>query len=498
MKKYILSIDEGTTSTRAVIFDLKGNRIAMNRKRIDLTYPKEGWVEQNAIDIWNSVLSTIATVFIESGIKPDEIKTIGIANQRETTIVWDKSTGLPIYNAIAWQSRQTTDLVNKLINDNQQDMIRNKTGLTISPYFSATKIRWILDKVPGAQEKAEKGELLFGTVNTWILWKLTGGQSFYTDYSNASRTMLFNIYDLTWDKELLDLLDIPMAMLPEVKSNSEIFGKTVNYHFFGSQVPITGMAGSQQAALFGQMAFEKGMTKGNLGTGAFVVMNTGDKPIISNNELLTTIGYGINGKINYALEGTIFVAGGALQWLRDGLKIIKDTPSTEKIAKESANDDELYVVPAFSGLGAPYWDLNARGSIFGITRGTTDKDLVKATLQSLSYQFKDIVDTMKNDSGLDIPLVKVDGGAAANKYLVQFQSDILQTNVQVANELDTTTALGAAFFAGLGVGVWNSTEDIKKDYHEGTLVKPKMKSNRASYLYEGWQNAIEATKAFKK
>lgn len=498
MKKYILSIDEGTTNTRAVLFDLKGNRIAMSKKRIELSFPNEGWVEQSPIDIWNAVLSSISDVFIESGVKPEEIETIGIANQRETAIVWDKATGLPIHNAIVWQSRQSAQIANKLIESGYEDSVRSKTGLEISPYFSATKIRWILDHVDGAQQRAENGELLFGTVNTWILWKLTGGESFATDYSNASRTMLYNIYDLTWDQELLEMLDIPQAMLPEVKSNSDVFGKTVEYHFYGSEIPITGMAGSQQAALFGQMAFEKGMTKSNLGTGAFVVMNTGEKPIISENHLLTTINYGLNGEITYGLEGSIFVAGSALQWLRDGLEIIKDTPSTAKIAEESESEDELYVVPAFAGLGAPYWDSNAKGSIFGITRGTTDKDLVKATLQSLSYQLKDIVDTMKQDSGIDIPIVKVDGGAAANSYLLQFQADLLQVKVQVANELDTTTALGAAFFAGLGANVWKSTEDIKKDYHEGATIKPEMTREHANYLYDGWVNAVTATRMFKK
>lgn len=496
MKKYILSIDEGTTNTRAVLFDLKGNKIAMSKRNVRLTYPESGWVEQSAIDIWNSVLSTIATVFIESGIKPDEVATIGIANQRETTIVWDKETGLPIYNAIAWQSRQTSDIANKLINEGFTEKVKNKTGLTVSPYFSATKIRWILDHVDGAQERAEKGELLFGTVNTWILWKLSGGDSFFTDYSNASRTMLFNIYDLTWDTELLELLNIPMAMLPEVKNNADNFGTTKDYHFYGSQVPITGMAGSQQASLFGQMGFEKGITKANYGTGAFVIMNTGENPILSENDLLTTISYGINGKINYGLEGSIFVAGGALQWLRDGLKIIKDTPSTEKISFESTNEDELYVVPAFSGLGAPYWDSNARGSIFGITRGTTDKDLVKATVQSLAYQIKDVVDTMELDSSIKIPILKIDGGAAKNKFLTQFQADLLQTQVQVANELDTTTALGAAFFAGLGIKLWNSVEDIKREYKAGNTLYPNMENQRAEYLYEGWINAIEATRTF--
>lgn len=498
MKRYILSIDEGTTNTRAVLFDLKGNRVAMSKRRVKVSYPKPGWVEQSAIDIWNSVLSTIATVFIESGVKPNEVATIGIANQRETTIVWDKSTGLPIYNAIAWQSRQSSDIVNKLIDDGYAEKIKNKTGLTVSPYFSATKVRWILDHVQGAQKRAEAGELLFGTVNTWLLWKLSGGDSFYTDYTNASRTMLFNIYDLTWDNELLKRLNIPLKMLPEVKNNADDFGSTKEYHFYGSQVPITGMAGSQQASLFGQMGFEEGITKANYGTGAFVIMNTGKKPILSKNDLLTTISYGLDGKINYGLEGSIFVAGGALQWLRDGLKIIKDTPSTEKIAQESTNEDELYVVPAFSGLGAPYWDSNARGSIFGITRGTTDKDLVKATVQSLAYQIKDVVDTMEIDSNIEIPILKIDGGAAKNKFLTQFQADLLQIQVQVAQELDTTTALGAAFFAGLGIKLWNSVEDIKEDYHAGSTLNPNMDNKRADYLYEGWKNAVEATRIFTK
>lgn len=498
MKKYILTIDEGTENTRAVLFDLKGNKIASNKKDLEMIYPDYGYVEQDPIDLWNSVLSTIANIFIETAIKPEEIATIGIANQRETTVVWDKETGLPIHNAIVWQSRQTADITNNIIEKGYAQSVKEKTGLEVSPYFSATKIRWILDHVDGAQERAEKGELLFGTINTWILWKLTGGESFYTDYSNASRTMLFNIYDLKWDQKLLEIFNIPKAMLPEVKDNAEVYGKTKNYHFYGSEVPVSGMAGSQQAALFGQLAFEKGMTKANLGTGAFVIMNTGENPIISNNNLLTTISYGLNGKINYGIEGSIFVAGGALQWLRDGLRIIKNTPSSEEIAFESESEDELYVVPAFSGLGAPYWDSEARGTIFGITRGTTDKDLVKATLQSLAYQIKDVVSTMQSDSNIDIPVLKVDGGAAANKYLTSFQADILETNVQVANDLEETTARGAAFFAGLGVGIWKDQKDIIDDYGEGNVIKPTMSAKRAKYLYEGWQNAVKATLMFKK
>ena len=430
--KYIMAIDEGTTSTRAIIFDKKGNKIAEGQKEFRQYFPQPGWVEHDANEIWNSVLSTLANSFISSGIQPKQIAGIGITNQRETTIIWDKETGLPIYNAIVWQSRQTSDIAQKLIDEGYSDTIHEKTGLIIDAYFSATKIRWILDHVEGAQERAEKGELLFGTIDTWLTWKLTGGKVHVTDYSNASRTMLFNIHDLKWDKEILELLNIPETLLPEVKGNSEIYGQTAAYHFFGSQVPISGMAGDQQSALFGQLALEDGTVKNTYGTGSFIVMNTGNKPVLSKNNLLTTIGYSINGKINFALEGSVFVSGSALQWLRDSMEIIESAPESERAANESTNHNEVYVVPAFTGLGAPYWDSDARGAVFGLTRGTTKNDFIKATLQSLAYQTRDVLDTMEKDTGIKIPVLRVDGGAAMNNYLLQFQSDLLNKSVERA------------------------------------------------------------------
>ncbi|MCD4924733.1 glycerol kinase GlpK, partial [Enterococcus faecalis] len=398
-EKYIMAIDQGTTSSRAIIFDKKGNKIGSSQKEFTQYFPNAGWVEHNANEIWNSVQSVIAGSLIESGVKPTDIAGIGITNQRETTVVWDKATGLPIYNAIVWQSRQTTPIADQLKEDGYSEMIHEKTGLIIDAYFSATKVRWILDHVEGAQERAENGELMFGTIDTWLVWKLTG-DTHVTDYSNASRTMLFNIHDLDWDQEILDLLNIPRVMLPKVVSNSEVYGLTKNYHFYGSEVPIAGMAGDQQAALFGQMAFEPGMVKNTYGTGSFIVMNTGEEPQLSKNNLLTTIGYGINGKVYYALEGSIFVAGSAIQWLRDGLKMLQTAAESEAVAKASTGHNEVYVVPAFTGLGAPYWDSQARGAVFGLTRGTTREDFVKATLQAVAYQVRDIIDTMKEDTGI--------------------------------------------------------------------------------------------------
>ncbi|MGN1271852.1 MAG: glycerol kinase GlpK, partial [Lactobacillus sp.] len=458
-EKYILAIDEGTTSTRAIIFDHNGKEVVSAQKEITQYFPEPGWVEHDANEIWMAVQTTIANAFIQSGIWPGQIAAIGITNQRETTVVWDKETGKPIYHAVVWQSRQTTDLAEKLKKDGYGEEIREKTGLIVDPYFSATKIRWILDHVPGAQEKAEQGKLLFGTIDSWLVWKLTDGAKHVTDYTNASRTMLFNIHTLKWDKDILDLLNIPEKMLPEVRSNSEVYGTTATYMFFGGEVPIAGMAGDQQAALFGQLALKPGMVKNTYGTGAFIVMNTGDKPTESNNNLLTTIGYAINGKITYALEGSIFVAGSAIQWLRDSMKMIKSAPDSEKAAYESTSENEVYVVPAFTGLGAPYWDAEARGAIFGVTRGTTDKDMIKATLQSLAYQTRDVVDTMQKDSGIDIPALRVDGGASNNNYLMQFQADILGKKIERTKVLETTS-MGAAFLAGLAVGYWKNIDEL--------------------------------------
>ena len=496
-EKYILSIDQGTTSSRAIIFNKKGEKVSSYQKEFTQIFPKAGWVEHNANEIWTSVQSVIAGAFIESGIKPSQIAGIGITNQRETTVVWDKETGLPIYNAIVWQSRQTADIADQLKEAGHSEMIHDKTGLVIDAYFSATKIRWILDNVEGAQERAEKGELLFGTIDTWLVWKLTNGENHVTDYSNAARTMLYNIKELEWDKEILDILNIPEIMLPEVKSNSEIYGTTAPFHFYGGEVPIGGMAGDQQAALFGQLAFEPGMVKNTYGTGSFIIMNTGEEPQMSKNNLLTTIGYGINDKIYYALEGSIFVAGSSIQWLRDGLEMIETSAESEDLARNSVNNDEVYVVPAFTGLGAPYWDSNARGSVFGVTRGTTKNDFVKATVQSIAYQVRDVIDTMQVDTDMKIPVLKVDGGAAMNNYLMQFQSDIIGIEIARAKNLETT-ALGAAFLAGLAVGFWKDLDEIKTLNEAGEIYTPSMNNARKEQLYRGWKKAVHATRVFSE
>ena len=495
MKKYIMAIDQGTTSSRAIIFNKKAEIIASSQKEFPQIFPKSGWVEHDANAIWNSIQSVIAEVFIESGIKPNQIASIGITNQRETTVIWDKNTGLPIYNAIVWQSRQSADIANKLVSDGYKDMIHKKTGLVVDAYFSATKVRWILDNVPGAQERAEKGELLFGTIDTWLVWKLTGGKVHVTDYTNAARTMLFNIKDLVWDKEILDILNIPKAILPEVKSNSEIYGKTIDYHFYGGEVTISGLAGDQQAALFGQLAFDKGMIKNTYGTGSFIIMNTGENMELSKNNLLTTIGYGINGKVYYALEGSIFIAGSAIQWLRDGLRLIKKSSETEQLAFDSKNNNEVYLVPAFTGLGAPYWNPNSRVTIFGLKLGTKKEDLVKATLQSIAYQVRDIIDTMKIDANTEIPLLKVDGGAANNDYLLDFQANILGVKIARAENLETT-ALGAAFLAGLSVGYWKNLDEVKNLNSAGKLFVPTMTKEEREKLYKGWKRAVRATEFF--
>lgn len=490
-----MALDEGTTSTRAILFDHQGKKVAVAQKEFPQYFPQPGWVEHNANKIWSAVQSTIAQVFIDSNIHPNQVSGIGITNQRETTIIWDKKTGQPIYNAIVWQSRQTTEIADQLIKKGWSEKIRQKTGLLIDPYFSATKIRWILDHVPNAQERAEKGELIFGTIDTWLIWKLTNGKVHATDYTNASRTMLFNIHDLTWDQEILDELNIPRQILPKVLPNSTIFGYTIPYHFFGGEVPIAGVAGDQQAALIGQMALEPGMVKNTYGTGSFIVMNTGSKPTNSNHNLLTTIAYYLNDKPTYALEGSVFVAGSAIQWLRDSLKIVKTAQESEKLAQESDSNNEIYVVPAFTGLGAPYWDAQARGAIFGLTRGSNRNDLIKATLQSLAYQTRDVVDTMETDSGIEIRSLRVDGGASNNDYLMQFQADISNSKIERAKILETTS-LGVAFLAGLATGFWKNIDELKHISTIGHTFTPKMKEQERQRLYSGWQRAIKATRLF--
>ena len=495
-KQYILAIDEGTTSTRAVIIDHDGQVIADSQREFTQYFPQPGWVEHDANEIWINVLATMTIAVTKAGIKPEQVAGIGITNQRETTVVWDKNTGLPIYHAIVWQSRQSKDITDQLLEEGYADMIHQKTGLIIDPYFSATKVRWILDHVPGTQERAAKGELLFGTINTWLAWKLSGGKLHITDYTNASRTMLFNLQTLTWDQDILDLLNIPRLMMPEVVSNSGIYGMTAPVHFFGKSIPISGMIGDQQSALFGQQATAPGMIKNTYGTGGFLVMNTGAQPVYSKNNLLTTIAYSLDGQTTYALEGSIFVAGSAIQWLRDSMKMIPSAHASEQAVKKSTSANEIYVVPAFTGLGAPYWDADARGAIFGITRGTTKYDFVKATLQSLAYQTRDVVDTMQKDTGIAIPTISVDGGATRNNYLMQFQADIMGIPIKRAHNIETT-ALGAAFLAGLATGFWQDMNELKQLTTTGQTFTPQMEKTTRNHLYQGWQRAVQATMAFK-
>ncbi|SDZ79613.1 glycerol kinase GlpK [Bacillus nitratireducens] len=496
MKKYILSLDQGTTSSRAILFNKEGKIVHSAQKEFTQHFPKPGWVEHNAQEIWGSILAVIATCLSEADVKPEQIAGIGITNQRETAVVWDKTTGKPIYNAIVWQSRQTVEICDELKEKGYSEMVREKTGLLIDAYFSGTKVKWILDNVEGAREKAENGELLFGTIDTWLVWKLSGGKAHVTDYSNASRTLMFNIHDLQWDDELLDMLTVPKSMLPEVRPSSEIYGETIDYHFFGQNVPIAGVAGDQQAALFGQACFGEGMAKNTYGTGCFMLMNTGEKAVASEHGLLTTIAWGLDGKVNYALEGSIFVAGSAIQWLRDGMRMFKDASESEVYASRVASTDGVYVVPAFVGLGTPYWDSEVRGAMFGVTRGTTKEHFIRATLESLAYQTKDVLCAMEADSGIKLNTLRVDGGAVKNNFLMQFQSDMLDVPVErpVINE---TTALGAAYLAGLAVGYWKNQDEIKEQWHMDKRFTPEMEAETSEELYAGWKKAIEATKAFK-
>lgn len=490
-----MAIDEGTTSARAIIFDHDGNKVGMSQREFPQYFPQPGWVEHDAMEIWDSVQAVISDVMIKTQIKPYKIAAIGITNQRETTVIWDKNSGKPIYHAVVWQSKQTSALAEQLIKDGYKEMIHAKTGLVIDSYFAATKIKWILDRVPGAREKAARGDLLFGTIDTWLLWNLSGRRVHATDVSNASRTMLFNIHDLEWDQDILDLLDIPRAMLPEVKPSSAVFGYTGDYHFYGVQIPIAGIAGDQQAALFGQAAYEKGSVKNTYGTGAFIVMNTGLKPTLSDNGLLTTIAYGLDGKTYYALEGSIFVAGSAVQWLRDGLQLFEHASESEQMAVAAESTGGVYVVPLFTGLGAPYWDQEVRGAIFGLTRGTNRKHLVRATLESIALQTRDVVDTMVQDTGLPLTALTVNGGASRNDFLMQFQADILQTPIKRA-AMEETTALGAAFLAGLAVDFWNDQDELRRLSKIGDQFQPAMKPEQANQIYAGWQQAIKATQFF--
>ncbi|TGB03474.1 glycerol kinase GlpK [Halobacillus salinus] len=493
---YILSIDQGTTSSRAILFNKEGKIVETAQKEFEQFFPKPGWVEHDANEIWTSVLACMAEVLRKADVEPSQIEGIGITNQRETAVVWDKNTGKPIYHALVWQSRQTQEICNELREQGHNDLFRDKTGLLLDPYFSGTKVKWLLDNVEGAREKAENGDLLFGTIDTWLVHKLSGGKAHITDYSNASRTLMYNIYDLKWDDELLEILDVPKSMLPEVKPSSEVYANTVDYHFFGQEVPIAGIAGDQQAALFGQACFEKGMAKNTYGTGCFMLMNTGEEGVKSEHGLLTTLAWGLDGKVEYALEGSIFVAGSAIQWLRDGLKMVDNAPETEGLATAVDSTDGVYMVPAFVGLGTPYWDSDARGAMFGLTRGTTKEHFVRATLESLAYQTKDVLDAMIADSGIDLKALRVDGGAVKNNFLMQFQSDILDVPVE-RPVVQETTALGAAFLAGLAVGYWDSKEEIKQQAEDERVFESEMSDEKRQDLYKGWQKAVEATRKFK-
>ncbi|WP_338469519.1 glycerol kinase GlpK [Niallia sp. XMNu-256] len=496
METFILALDQGTTSSRAILFNRNGEIVHLAQREFPQYFPKPGWVEHNANEIWASILAVIATVLTESGIKPEQVAGIGITNQRETTVVWDKATGLPIYHAIVWQSRQTNEICENLKVMGYEPVIRHKTGLLIDAYFSGTKVKWILDHVDGAREKAEKGELLFGTIDTWLIWKLSGGKAHVTDYSNASRTLMFNIHDLRWDDELLEILKVPKSMLPEVRSSSELYALTTEEHFFGRQVPIAGAAGDQQAALFGQACYEKGMAKNTYGTGCFMLMNTGENLVVSKNGLLTTIAWGLNGKIQYALEGSIFVAGSAIQWLRDGLRMFSNSADSERYARRVDSSEGVYVVPAFVGLGTPYWDSDVRGAVFGLTRGTEKEHFVRATLESLAYQTKDVLSAMEADSGINLKSLRVDGGAVSNRFLLEFQSDILQVPVE-RPQINETTALGAAYLAGLAVGYWKSQNEISQLWAKENTFFPVMKKQDSDLLYEGWTKAVKAAMTFK-
>ena len=488
MQKYILSLDQGTTSSRAILFDSYGNIKHTSQREFLQFFPKNAWVEHDPLEIWETQLEVAKNVLNYANTKPSEIAAIGITNQRETTVVWDKNTGKPVYNAIVWQDRRTATICDGLKTKGLESYVKENTGLVLDAYFSGTKIKWILDNVAGARQKAENGDLLFGTIDTWLIWKLTGGKLHITDYSNASRTMLFNINSLKWDEKMLAILNIPKSMLPEVKNSSEDYGDTEK-SIFGESIKIAGIAGDQQAALFGQTCFEKGMAKNTYGTGCFMLMNTGKNKVVSKAGLLTTIAWGIDGKITYALEGSVFVAGAALQWLRDGLNMIESASDSEILASQTEDTGGVYVVPAFVGLGAPYWDMKARGAIFGITRATTKNDFVRATLLSLAYQTKDVLDAMEIDAGFEMKTLKVDGGASANNLLMQFQADILNTPVERPKIVETT-ALGAAYLAGLAVGFFKK-EDLQNNSQLDKQFSPKMLKSLRDEKYKGWLKAVK-------
>ncbi len=491
-KKYVLALDQGTTSSRAILFDHKGKNIAITHKDFTQIFPKPGWVEHDPNEIWSSQLESALNISKKTKISLDEIAAIGITNQRETTVVWDRETGEPIYNAIVWQDRRTSKYCDNLKSLGHIDKIKQKTGLLLDAYFSGTKLKWILDNVKGARQKAAEGLLCFGTVDTWLIWKLTKGKTFVTDVSNASRTLLFNIQTLEWDKDLLKLFDIPKGILPEVRESSEVYGET-DLDVFSAKIPIAGIAGDQQAALFGQLCTEKGMVKNTYGTGCFLLMNTGNKPVFSENKLLTTIAWKINGKVTYALEGSVFVGGAAVQWVRDGLKLIKNAKEIETLAKSVKDNGGVYFVPALTGLGAPYWDPYARGAIIGLTRGSTQAHIARATLEGIAYQVYDIVKAMEADANAKGTELRVDGGASANNFLLQFQADVFNFNVVRPKFLETT-ALGAAYLAGLAVGFWNGLEDLKDQWAIDKVFKPKMKQAVAESFLKDWHKAVSRSK----
>lgn len=488
-KKYIMALDQGTTSSRAIIFNHDGEIVKVAQNEFTQYYPKPGWVEHDPMEIWGTQSGVAREVLETAGIRPDEIAAIGITNQRETTVVWDKNTGRPIYNAIVWQCRRTAVLCDDLKARGLEDYVRDNTGLVIDAYFSGTKIRWVLDNVEGAREKAEKGELLFGNIDTWLVWNLTRGKVHVTDYSNASRTMIYNIKELKWDKKLLKELDIPISMLPEVKPSSEVYGVTDPKTFGGAKIPIAGIAGDQQAALFGQACFEPGMAKNTYGTGCFMLMNTGEKMFPSKKGLLTTIAWGVDNKVEYALEGSIFVAGAIVQWLRDEMRLISDAKDSEYFAMKVEDNNGVYLVPAFVGLGAPHWDMYARGTIVGLTRGANKNHIIRAALESIAYQTKDVLEAMEDDSNIGLQELKVDGGAVENNFLMQFQSDILGVPVH-RPEVIETTALGAAYLAGLAVGFWSGKGEISKRWSVDRVFKTEMKQKDREKLYNGWKKAI--------
>ncbi|MGN6641348.1 MAG: glycerol kinase GlpK [Mucilaginibacter sp.] len=496
MEQYILALDQGTTSSRAIVFDRKGQIRSVAQKEFTQIFPQPGWVEHDPNEIWSSQASVAAEATVKMGINGTHIKAIGITNQRETTIVWDRNTGEPVYNAVVWQDRRTAAFCDQLKNDGYADLIREKTGLVIDAYFSGSKIRWILDNVQGAREKAEAGELAFGTVDSWLVWKFTRGRVHATDVTNAGRTMLFNIRTLEWDDELLKLFDIPKSMLPEVKQSSELYGETATT-IFASKIPISGIAGDQHAALFGQMCIDNGMVKNTYGTGCFMLMNIGDEFIRSKNNLLTTIAWKINGKTHYAFEGSIFIGGAVVQWLRDGLGVIRSSSEVEKLALSVPDNGGVYFVPAFAGLGAPYWDPEARGTLVGLTRGTTAGHIARAALQSIAYQTMDVLKAMEADAGMPISELRVDGGATANNLLMQFQANLLNCKV-IRPTIVETTALGAAYLAGLAVGYWESIEEIKGLWQTEREFEPVSDSPEVKKSIAGWERAIHAAQAWSK